>query len=386
MITGKAKRSNVLILLTGFLFFQCTGKTTTESGDAVRTLYATEEIRIGDLEGEDEYVFGDIRDVAVGKNGEIFVADAQIPVIRMYDPEGRFIRNVGRDGRGPGEYQYIIGMKTFPDGRLAVSDPRSLIVNVYDQQGDFLENFTAQNSLFGAEVFQTGHSGNFYIRNVLRHTPDMPNWEYAWLELSPGGEVVDTIRVPLDEEYREQAFVLFTASGNAYPFIEQPLSSMSPLGYLVTGRNDQYAFQLNRAGGEPIIIERDHTPVQVHPDEKDQWEAWKRRFGTSNIIPDIKPVYKNLLTDSQGRIWVWRYVEAEYTEKNIGPDVGPESRWWERPTYNVFMPDGSFYATVLLPWNANFRDARDDKVWAVVRGEFSEQYVVRYRLEEEQNR
>jgi hypothetical protein len=382
MITGKTIRLNVCIILTGFLVVQCTGGSTPESGDTVRTLYATEEIRIGDLEGEDEYVFGDIWYVAVGKNGEIFVADAQLPVIRMYDPEGRFIRNVGRDGRGPGEYQFIIGMKTFPDGRLAVSDPRSLIINVYDPQGEFLESFSSQNTLFGPGVFQTGHSGNFYIRRVLRHTPDMPNWEYAWLKLSQEGEIVDTIHVPLDDEDREQAFVLFTASGNAYPFIEQPLSSLSPLGYLITGRNDRYSFQLNKPGMDPVLIERDHTPVQVHPDEKAQWEAWKRRFGTSNIIPDIKPVYKDLITDSQGRIWVWRYVEAEYTEKNIGPDVGPESRWWERPTFDVYLPDGSFYATVILPWNASFREARDDKVWAVETGEFGEQYVVRYRLEE----
>jgi len=47
----------------------------------------------------------------------------------------------------------------------------------------------------------------------------------------------------------------------------------------------------------------------------------------------------------------------------------------------VFLPDGSFHATVILPFEANFRDASDDKVWAIVKGEFDEQYVVRYRLE-----
>lgn len=30
----------------------------------------------------------------------------------------------------------------------------------------------------------------------------------------------------------------------------------------------------------------------------------------------------------------------------------------------------------------NFRDAKDDHVWAVLKGEYGEQYVARFRLEE----
>lgn len=329
-----------------FVFQQCTVEEQTKIIDAKTVLHATEEVRIGQLEGEDEYVFGAINHIAIGKNGEIFVADHQIPIIRMYDSEGKFLRNVGRQGRGPGEYLKIGGMRSFPDGRLAIWDQRNLRVSVFDQDGDFIESHSVNSTLHSADIFEVDHSGNFYVRTVLRTTPDMPNWEYGWLKISPEGELTDTLKVPLDEEDREQTFVLFTASGDAHAFIEWPLTSMSPLGYLITGRNDEYTFELNLTDPAPLKIARNFTPVQIKPEERVQWEAWVNYYEVRNIIPETKPPYKKILTDSQGRIWIWRYVEAEYTEKNIGPQFGPDSRWWEPPIFDVFLPDGSFYSKV----------------------------------------
>lgn len=43
--------------------------------DQKRVFHALEELRIGKMEGEDEYVFGGVSHVAVGKEGEIYVAD-----------------------------------------------------------------------------------------------------------------------------------------------------------------------------------------------------------------------------------------------------------------------------------------------------------------------
>ncbi len=369
------------VLAAGLMLVQCGSRQKTGEIQE-RVLHAVEELRIGSMEGEDEYVFGRASHVAVGKSGEIFVADSQVPVIRMYDEDGNFVRNVGREGRGPGEYINLGGMRTFPDGRLAVWDQGNARITVYDENGDFSENHYVSASLHAADIFETGHDGSFYVQSALRISPDLPNWKFGWLKVSPEGVLQDTIRVPFDDEDRPLSFVLFTSSGEAYAFIERPLFSMSPLGYLITGHNKEYAFELNVPDSSVERIERDFTPVELKPEEKRQWEAWVRYYGVNNTIPDTKPAYKKILTDSQGRIWIGRYVEAEYTEENIGPHFGPESRWWEPPTFDLFLPGGSFDATVVLPFEANFRDAKDNHVWAIATGEFDEQYVVRYRLEE----
>lgn len=320
--------------------------------------------------------------MAVGKNGKIFVADWQVPVIRMYDADGNFLRNVGREGEGPGEYLSLGGMKTFPDGRLAIWDQRNLRVSVFNEYGDFTEAHSVNATLFSADIFEVDHEGNFYVRSALRTTPDLPNWKFGWLKVSPEGVLQDTIRVPLDDEDRPLSFVLFTSSGDAYAFIKWPLFRMSPMGYLITGHNAEYAFELNLPDSSVKRIERDFTPVRIKPEERSQWEEWVRYYGVNNTIPETKPAYRKIITDSQGRIWIWRYVEAVYTEVNVSPHFGPESHWWEPPTFDVFLPDGSFYAAVTLPFEANFRDARYNYVWGIVKGEYDEQYVVRYRLEE----
>lgn len=376
--------TSIFILIVVLLvLLQCTAKEQSETNDAETALSAKEEIRIGQLEGENEYVFGAINQIAVGKDGAIFVSDRQVPIIRMYDKNGEFMRNVGREGSGPGEYLRIGGMRTFPDGRLAIWDARTMRITVFDEGGSPIQTHTVNSQLFADEVFEVDESENFYVKTVLRNTPDMPNWKLAWVIASSDGEIQDTLKIPFDEEEREQTFVLFTASGRAHAFIEVPFVTLSPKGHLVTGRNDTYEFELNLPDTTPKRIERDYTPVPVTPEEREQWRAWVSYYGTNNSVPEVKPPYKDIRTDMQGRIWVKRYVDAIYTEENIGPHFGPESNWWEPPVFDVFNPDGSFYAAVKLPMNASFREAKGRNVWAVIKGEFDEQYVARYWLEEE---
>src|SRR5690625_7356401 len=103
-------------------------------------------------------------------------------------------------------------------------------------------------------------NGNFYVLYVIRNTPNMPNWDVEWQKLSPEGQVIDTIKGPLDEEEREMSFTLFTASGRATPFVVEPMSWMSSLGYLLTVRNDRYAFTMNHVDIPTIQDERSLCP------------------------------------------------------------------------------------------------------------------------------
>ena len=67
---------------------------------------------------------------------------------------------------------------------------------------------------------------------------------------------------------------------------------------------------------------------------------------------------------------------------NMGIGYGPKSNWWEPPTFDIFEPDGSYYGTVELPINANFKDAKGNKVVAVLTGNMGEEYVAQFSLRE----
>ena len=59
-----------------------------------------EEMSIGVEAGEDPYMLGSVRGIAV-HDGEIFVLDQQVPAIRVYDFDGRHLRDLGAEGSVP---------------------------------------------------------------------------------------------------------------------------------------------------------------------------------------------------------------------------------------------------------------------------------------------
>lgn len=348
---------------------------------------AEEELRIGTFDGEFEYIFTRISDLALGADGNIFVADSPAgkPVVRMFDSEGSLIKYVGRDGRGPGEYETIGGIGSFPDGRLAIWDLGNQRINVYKPNGDFFESFSVQSGLRSSyKVFEVDHEGNFYVKNMFfdpenpQNNTDPPK---AWYKVSPGGVLVDTLHVPQDEGEFPQSFVIFTDAGAGYPFNTRMMENFSPSGYIVTAVNDQYEIVLHKKE-QPLTIQREYSPLEVTSEEEELWGDFKNRFTSSghNIessIPDEKPPFKELLTDSEGRIWVWRYAKPQPVEGGV---FSSRIKVWEPPVFDVFNPDGSFYGNVTLPMGAVFLEAKDNKVWAEFTDDDKTEYVVRYKL------
>ncbi|HSR41343.1 MAG TPA: 6-bladed beta-propeller, partial [Longimicrobiales bacterium] len=96
-----------------------------------------EEVRIGLLQGDDRYLFGEVRNVVSTPDGSTWVVDAQGPRVRIYDPAGRYVRDVSRPGEGPGEIASVMGIDVTPDGRVAVWDLRNGRVSLYRQDGEY---------------------------------------------------------------------------------------------------------------------------------------------------------------------------------------------------------------------------------------------------------
>jgi len=83
------------------------------------------DLSVGESEGPEEYIFYRPVDLAVGPAGRMYLYDAGRHGILVYDANGKYLRTLGREGGGPGEFEGFGAVNLFPnpDGSLdAISD------------------------------------------------------------------------------------------------------------------------------------------------------------------------------------------------------------------------------------------------------------------------
>jgi 6-bladed beta-propeller protein len=372
-------------------------------------LRLVQELRIGELEGAEEYTFGIIMDALAGKDGSIFVAEFRPASIRVYDANGKFLRKAGREGSGPGEYQQIGGLAVLNDGKIAVYDPALGRVSILDAQGNFMRSFQLQTGFFTNDAFHVDDAGHFYVKASAQ----LPNpgelgldRPVNWIKASSTGQVLDTFPQPVGRTPPVQLY------GGPHDSRVDPLvSTLSRLGGVVSGSPLTYSIDVQRPGQTRLVIQREYKPIALAGAEKSEWEAmaaWLSKQPTSRSFrdgkpidgptakynaPTVKPAFRSLRVDEENRIWVERYVSASKFPPPAPPKLPPGavlstafkdrpvSVWREPTTYDVFDPNGRFLGAVVAPPKTQFLAMRDKTIWATTRGELDEAYIVRYRIE-----
>ncbi|HEX5130979.1 MAG TPA: 6-bladed beta-propeller [Candidatus Krumholzibacteria bacterium] len=107
-----------------------TGKEVTKDGvvhvmnpavpsDGAANLDPQELWRAGGDEDED-VIFGVVRDIAVDDAGNVYLLDVQLNQVHVFSRDGEFLRDIGREGEGPGEFRRPSAMFVMPDGKIAI--------------------------------------------------------------------------------------------------------------------------------------------------------------------------------------------------------------------------------------------------------------------------
>lgn len=137
---------------------------------------------IGAVEGPDEVVFGRISGVLVDPEGRIHVADPQAREVRVFSPDGGFLRRVGRDGEGPGEFRHLSGLALAPDG-VAALDGSLGRVTVFDGSGQVVRTFRLERPYMILEHFAAmgfDREGRFLDRARLSLRPGTDSIPSTW--------------------------------------------------------------------------------------------------------------------------------------------------------------------------------------------------------------
>ena len=99
-------------------------------------------LAIGDMEGPPEMLFAEVAGVELLDDGTVAVLDREAADVRVYSPDGSFLRRISRRGSGPGEISgdLTVAMVGIGDGRLLLPDAINQTVSIFDRDGDLLES------------------------------------------------------------------------------------------------------------------------------------------------------------------------------------------------------------------------------------------------------
>ncbi|MBN2414542.1 6-bladed beta-propeller [bacterium] len=81
-----------------------------------------------------------ITDIELDSKGNILIADGwQAKGVYVFSPTGQFIKELGKEGQGPGEYLTPVSIAISPEGNIFVNDYMSKRVLVFDPEYQFIK-------------------------------------------------------------------------------------------------------------------------------------------------------------------------------------------------------------------------------------------------------
>ena len=95
------------------------------------------DLSIGEEEGDENYMFNDPRDIDADEKGNIYVLDYRECTIKKYNPEGKHLKNIGRVGEGPGEFQRPLCLCISRHGNIYVADWSTSKIHMFNSDGKF---------------------------------------------------------------------------------------------------------------------------------------------------------------------------------------------------------------------------------------------------------
>ena len=312
-----------------------------------------EVYRVGSALGEAWEEFGTIGRVGFDDAGNLYLFDRLAARVVIVGPDGDFVREFGRRGEGPGEFQSAMDMVVMHDGRVVVADMGHRAYHLFDPGGN-LERMVRMGGLAQVREMYPEAGGESVVRgakmlgavfqSVLRDSiwvfPDTRTIERIFLT---GDEAaVETAAEVWGPAWTKPAARPFGGGpqqvivrGDRRGFEPEVYAGVLPEGRIAFSDSSAYAIKLaERDGRISSILARPFSPEPVTErvmraekdrrlrDREDRPESSVSRSGDRMTVSgtgarareqietlefaEEVPVVRDLRTSWRGRIWVLR--------------------------------------------------------------------------------
>lgn len=296
-----------------------------------------EELTIGEEGGPEEAILYSPRDVLVDKMDNIFISDYQDGSIKVFAPDGNFIRSIGTKGEGPGEFQALSAMGFLPDGNLLTLDIMARRTSLFDNNGEFVSSHAWRNSHLN--LILTDQSG--YVADEDTYGAErklfVKKYDLNGNELESWGEFT-----PMEIKIQRSGEAMLSIT---VPYSPQSIFTGDPARMrLYHCLNNKYLIEVFDGTGKLFRkIDRPYNPVLfTQSDAEDYYAAFDRRgnkafsdMAREVELPKVKTITGDMIVDSRGYLWV--------ATNEIKEEEGRPHRAWD-----IFDLDGFFDCRVWL--------------------------------------
>jgi len=330
-------------------------------------LVFSEELSIGQIEGDENYMFGAGISFTTDEEGNFYVNDFSNTKIVKYTSNGEFILSFGRKGQGPGEFQNMSVARFDKDGFLYVTDSTNRRISFFNKDGEFIRQIPLSERFIDLFI----NSKGFYVAKKWGMTQE----EKAMKQISIFGFFDSELEI-IEEIYTDEVETPPLSGGDEASIVQYLANSFSilafkPEGWLVLDENDltyfgcpeDYEINIYSHLGKLLrIIKRDYEPIRFNKNDKDFYIKYmgETLSSTGNIpqgtfkkalekikFPQYKHAFQKFFLMENG--WLFVIVDSipnEYALIDIFDQEGKYIAQFEStiPVERMFFNNGKAYA------------------------------------------
>ncbi|MBN1224456.1 MAG: 6-bladed beta-propeller [Candidatus Aminicenantes bacterium] len=320
----------------------------------------TEELRFG--EGDDpEKSFSQVAFFVVTDEGHVVATDIKDRKVKVFDAEGNFLRNIGKSGQGPGEFQIPGGLVLTPNNDLLIEDSMGRRLVFFTLEGEFIKNVSvadkmgllnlvldADGNYLGRQLGLEGQKMYFEMKKYDKDLNPVFTMDKVEFDIPVPGSGVKIDMMDMVTVY------LFDSAGNVF-----------------YGRNRDYEIKVFKPDGTHIrSIRKDFKPVKVTHEDIDMLServptGIMRGIDPNDFFefPKEFPPFQAFILDEQDRLFVRTWIKGK-----------------EKGAYivDVFDAEGRFISQ--FETKLDIRVCKGDKIYGVEDNEDGFLLVKRYRI------
>ena len=253
--------------------------------------------------------------------GNVYVMQSEPTRIAVFGPDGNWLRDIGREGDGPGEFRN--GMLGIVGDTLFVQDPTNTRLSTFLTDGSYIASHSSQCCWFTSRLPVLADGRVMIMGPPPAGANDEVRGAYYLTRMD--GVVTDTLFMPADrpDEASDYWEVIRRSGQNTsisrinIPMKANDQAAVRPDGKVVRGRGDSYRLVIGNDYEDSVRVfaatvpalpvtdaQRDSAYKATLDNQADDWRDAFAEVAKLSDIPGSWPLWTSLTVDRENNTWI----------------------------------------------------------------------------------